>query len=108
MSGTHDSEEGEHPEADDALPEEVAEEEPDWEMAPDSDAEFEPDAERRAVLREVADDVYGDTSESKQVAAILYRVSDLYDPDEDTSPEEIYLNVRHIMDIKEQGGLRKD
>ncbi|SFG36783.1 hypothetical protein SAMN04488063_1824 [Halopelagius inordinatus] len=82
--------------------------EPDWEMAPDSDAAFEADAERRARLRDIADDIYGDTSESKQVAAILYRVSDLYDPDEDTSPEEIYLNVRHIMDIKAEGGLRKE
>ncbi|RDI73150.1 hypothetical protein [Halopelagius longus] len=95
-------------EEDASLPDEVAEEEPDWEMAPDSDAEFEPDAERRELLREVAEDVRGDSSESRQVAAILYRVSDLYDPDEDTSPEEIYLNVRHIMDIKEQGGLRKE
>lgn len=80
-------------------------EDPDWEMAPDSDAAFPPDDEKRALLREIAEDVRGDSSESKQVAAILYRVSDLYDPDEDTSPEEIYLNVRHIMDIKAQGGI---
>ncbi|QIB74837.1 hypothetical protein GL213_06305 [Halogeometricum borinquense] len=93
---------------DEELPEELQEDEPDWEMAPDSDAEFEPDAERREFLREIAEDVYGDSSESKQLSAILYRVSDLYDPDEDTSPEEIYLNVRHIMDIKAKGGLRKD
>ena len=79
----------------------------DWEMAPDSDAEFPDDPETREFLREVAADVRGDSSESKQVAAILYRVSDLYDPSEDTSPEEIYLNVRHIMSIKEQGGLRR-
>ncbi|KTG27446.1 hypothetical protein [Haloferax profundi] len=77
----------------------------DWEMAPDSDAEFPADPEKMAFLREIADDVYGDSSESRQVSAILYRVSDLYDPDGDTSPEEIYLNVRHIMDIKAQGGL---
>ncbi|ELZ94219.1 hypothetical protein C440_11378 [Haloferax mucosum ATCC BAA-1512] len=77
----------------------------DWEMAPDSDAEFPADPETVELLREVADDIYGDSSESKQVSAILYRVSDLYDPDGDTSPEEIYLNVRHIMDIKAQGGL---
>ncbi|ADQ66849.1 hypothetical protein C499_03788 [Halogeometricum borinquense DSM 11551] len=93
---------------DEELPEELQEDEPDWEMAPDSDAEFEPDAERREFLRGIAEDVYGDSSESKQLSAILYRVSDLYDPDEDTSPEEIYLNVRHIMDIKAKGGLRKD
>ncbi|WP_191965441.1 MULTISPECIES: hypothetical protein [Haloferax] len=77
----------------------------DWEMAPDSDAEFPADPEKVALLREIADDVYGESSESRQVSAILYRVSDLYDPDGDTSPEEIYLNVRHIMDIKAQGGL---
>ncbi|GAB3418952.1 hypothetical protein GCM10027435_19760 [Haloparvum alkalitolerans] len=82
-----------------------AEDDPDWEMAPDSDAEFSPDDEKRELLRAVAEDVRGDSSESRQVAAILYRVSDLYDPDEDTSPEEIYLNVRHIMDIKAQGGI---
>ncbi|WP_224449351.1 hypothetical protein [Haloprofundus salilacus] len=86
---------------------EESEDEPDWQMAPDSDADFRPDDERVRVLREVAEDVYGDSSESKQLSAILYRVSDLYDPDGDTSPEEIYLNVRHIMNIKEQGGLRR-
>ncbi len=79
----------------------------DWEMAPESDATFPADPERRAFLREIAADVRGESSESKQLSAVLYRVSDLYDPDEDTSPEEIYLNVRHIMSIKEQGGLRR-
>jgi len=38
---------------------------------------------------------------------MIYRVSDLYDPDEDTSPEEIYLNMRHIMNIKAQGGIER-
>ncbi|ELZ54760.1 MULTISPECIES: hypothetical protein [unclassified Haloferax] len=80
-------------------------EEVDWEMAPDSNADFPADPERVAFLREIADDIYGESSESRQVSAILYRVSDLYDPDGDTSPEEIYLNVRHIMDIKAQGGI---
>jgi hypothetical protein len=74
----------------------------------DAGARFASDAERRELLREVAEEVYGDSSESRQLSAVLYRVSDLYDPDEDTSPEEIYLNVRHIMDIKEQGGLRTE
>jgi hypothetical protein len=73
-----------------------------------ADAEFAPDAERRELLRAAAEDVYGDSSESRQLSAVLYRVSDLYDPDEDTSPEEIYRNVRHIMDIKAKGGLRTD
>ena len=67
--------------------------------------EFPDDAEVRAFLRDIAADVRGDSSESKQLSAVLYRVSDLYDPDEATSPEEIYLNVRHIMRIKSQGGI---
>ena len=69
--------------------------------------EFADDDEVRAFLRAVADDVRGDSSESKQLSAILYSVSDLYDTDEQTSPEEIYLNVRHIMQIKAQGGIER-
>lgn len=69
--------------------------------------EFADDEAVRAFLRDVAEDVRGDSSESKQLSAILYRVSDLYDGDEETSPEEIYLNVRHIMRIKAEGGLRR-
>ncbi|ELZ40537.1 hypothetical protein [Halorubrum tebenquichense] len=69
--------------------------------------EFADDEAVRAFLREVAEDVRGDSSESKQLSAVLYRVSDLYDEAEETSPEEIYLNVRHIMRIKAEGGLRR-
>jgi hypothetical protein len=81
-------------------------------VAPESAADaageaFADDAEVREFLREIAADVRGDSSESKQLSAVLYRVSDLYDPDESTSPEEIYLNVRHIMRIKEQGGIER-
>ncbi|PSQ55770.1 hypothetical protein BRD22_08075 [Halobacteriales archaeon SW_8_68_21] len=72
-----------------------------------SDAEFAADAEVREFVREVAEDVRGDSSESKQLSAVLYRVSDLYDEEEEMSPEEIYLNVRHIMRIKSEGGLRR-
>ncbi|GAB7008922.1 hypothetical protein [Halorubrum trueperi] len=72
-----------------------------------TDEAFVEDDEVRAFLREIAADVRGDSSESKQLSAILYRVSDLYDPAERTSPEEIYLNVRHIMKIKEQGGIER-
>lgn len=82
-------------------------EDPDWQMAPDSDAAFQPDPETVAFLREIAEDVRGESSESKQLAAILYRVSDLYEEGGGTSPEEIYLNVRHIMNIKEQGGIER-
>lgn len=92
--------------SDDELPPDLQEE--DWALAPDSDAEFVPDADRRRFIRQVAEDVRGESSESKQLSAILYRVSDLYDPDEDTSPEEIYLNVRRIMQIKERGGLERE
>lgn len=78
-------------------------------IVPDSagDTEFPDDDEVREFLREIAADVRGDSSESKQLSAILYRVSDLYDADEETSPEEIYLNVRHIMRIKAQGGIER-
>ncbi|PSQ28969.1 hypothetical protein BRD03_01415 [Halobacteriales archaeon QS_9_68_17] len=68
-------------------------------------SDFEPDEERVESLRSVADDVRGESSESRQIAAILYRVSDLYDEDEDTDPREIYLNVRNILKVKERGGL---
>jgi hypothetical protein len=55
----------------------------------DADGEgFPADERRRLFLRQIADELRGDSSESRQLAAILYRVSDLYDPDEDTSPEE--------------------
>lgn len=94
---------------DDRLPEDLREDDdPDWQLAPDSEGEFVADAETREFLRRVAEDVRGDSGESKQLSAILYRVSDLYDPGEDTSPEEIYLNVRRIMQIKERGGLRRE
>ena len=96
-----DGDADEHPEA-------LHEDDADWQHALESDEEFAADAETRGFLRAVAEDVRGDSGESKQLSAILYRVSDLYDPEEDTSPEEIYLNVRRIMQIKERGGLRRE
>lgn len=69
--------------------------------------EFEPDEERVEFLREIAEDVRGDSSESEQIAALLYRVSDLYDADEETTPEEIYRNARNILRVKERGGLER-
>ncbi len=66
------------------------------------------DPEKVALLRDVADEVRGDSGESKQVAAILYRVSDIYDPDEETTPEHVYLNVRNILRIRERGTLERD
>lgn len=70
--------------------------------------EFDPDPERASLLREVAEDVRGDTSESERLAAILYRVSDLYDADEETTHEEIYRNVRTILRITERGTLERE
>lgn len=67
--------------------------------------DFEPDPERVAVLREVADEIRDESSESKQLANVLYRVSDLYDPDEETTPEDIVRNVTFILEVKERGGL---
>jgi hypothetical protein len=67
----------------------------------------EPDPERMALLRAVAEEVRGESGESAQLSAILYRVSDLYDPDEDTTPEHIYRNVRNILGIKEAGGIKR-
>ncbi|RKD97247.1 hypothetical protein [Halopiger aswanensis] len=67
--------------------------------------EFDPDPERVDLLRQVADDVRGETSESKQLANILYRTSDLYDEDEETTPEEIVRNVKFILEVNERGGL---
>jgi hypothetical protein len=72
---------------------------------PDSSRAFDPDPERVERLREVADDVRGETSESKQLANVLYRTSDLYDPDEETTPEEIVRNVKYILEVTERGGL---
>ena len=67
-----------------------------------------PDPERAAMLREVAEEIRGESSESEHVAAILYRVSDLYDPGEETSVEDIYVSVRNVLRIKERGTLERD
>jgi flagellar biosynthesis protein FlhB len=72
------------------------------------DERIEPDVDRAALIRAVAEDVRGDSSQSEQLAAILYRVSDLYDPDEETTPEEIYRNVVNILRITERGTLERD
>ena len=62
---------------------------------------YGPDMERAKTLRDIADDIRDESSESKLVAAILYRISDLYDPDEETSPKDIYVNMREIIRTKE-------
>jgi len=75
--------------------------------SPATDGDVEPDAEKRDVLRAVAADVRGRSSEADQVAAVVERVSDLYDPEEDTSPTEIYLNMQYILEVMEQGGIER-
>jgi hypothetical protein len=70
--------------------------------------EFESDPERVATLREIADDVRGETTESEQVANLLYRVSDIYDDDEDTDPRDVYVNMKQILRVKEQSGMGRD
>ena len=73
--------------------------------SPDGGGAIDPDPDRMRLLRAVADDLRGESSESQQLAAVLYRVSDLYDESEETTPEEIYRNVRFILEVKERGGL---
>lgn len=63
------------------------------------------DSERARLLRETADDIRGESSESEQIAAMIYRVSDLYASDQETTPEEIYRNIGNILEIKARGGL---
>jgi len=77
-------------------------------MSDEDSDRFEPDPERVRLLRETADEIRGESGESQQVAAILYRVSDLYDEDEETTPEEIYLNVRNVLRIRERGTLERE
>ena len=66
------------------------------------------DPEKVALLREVAGEVRGDTSESEQLAAIVYRLSDLYDEAEETTPEDIYRATRHIVNVKKRGTLARE
>lgn len=103
---SEDAPTGSEPE-DGTAPEDADGDGEDWAMSPEADAAFEPDAEKRDVLRAVAADVRGRNSEADQVAAIVERVSDLYDPEEDTSPKEIYLNMQYILEVMEQGGIER-
>jgi len=63
---------------------------------------------KREVLREVAEDLRASDeheTEAGRLAAVVHRVSDLYDETEDTDPQHIYLNMKNILEISEQGGL---
>ena len=71
----------------------------------DDEVRIDDDPERAALLRDVAAEIRGESSQSQQVAAMVYRVSDLYDPDEETTPQDVYLNMRNILRVKERGGM---
>jgi len=64
------------------------------------------DEEKREVLRAVAADLRGPdaSTEAEKLAATVMRVSDLYDESAATSARDIYLNMRTIVQISEQGG----
>ncbi|MDL0122626.1 MULTISPECIES: hypothetical protein [Halobacterium] len=67
------------------------------------------DAEKRAVLRSVADDLRDEdgnqSTEAERIAALVHRVSDIYDDDADVDAQHVYLNMRNILQISEQGGI---
>ena len=64
------------------------------------------DHEKRDALREVADDLREEgTEEAERIAATVHRVSDIYDDGEDTDAQHVYLNMRNILQISEQGGI---
>jgi len=74
-------------------------------------ASFPDDPERVACLRAAADDLRTRGADrASLLAAVLYRVSDLYDPEEpaDTTPEGIYRNMRNILQVTERGTLARD
>jgi DNA-binding transcriptional ArsR family regulator len=70
-------------------------------------SEFGPDPERVEMLRAVAEEIRQseDSSEAEQLAAVVHRVSDLYDDAEETSPREIAIAMRTILRVSDQGGI---
>jgi len=65
---------------------------------------LDPDPERAALLREVAAEIR-ETEDAEQVAALVHRVSDLYDPEEQTTTEEIRRAMAFVLEVKERGGI---
>ena len=66
------------------------------------------DTEKRDVLRAVADELREEESdEAERIAALVHRVSDIYDESEDTDPQHVYLNMRNILQISERGGIER-
>ena len=78
-------------------------------MADDTDTEWTDD-QKRSALRAVAADLRGPEAgaEAERLAATVQRVSDLYDTAEETSPKEIYLNMRTLFQVAESGGRDED
>ncbi len=76
-----------------------------------SAAEFPDDPDRVACLRAAADDLRERGADrASLLAAVLYRVSDLYDPEQpaETTPEGVYRNMRTILQVTERGTLARD
>jgi len=66
------------------------------------------DREKRDALREVADELRDeDSEEAERIAALVHRVSDIYADDEDVDAQHVYLNMRNILQISEQGGIER-
>ncbi|MDH5019900.1 hypothetical protein [Halobacterium rubrum] len=66
------------------------------------------DTQKRDALREVADDLRDeDSDEAERIAALVHRVSDIYDDAEDVDAQHVYLNMRNILQISEQGGIER-
>jgi len=67
------------------------------------------DADKRDALREVADELReeGGSEEAERIAALVHRVSDIYDDAEDVDAQHVYLNMRNILQISEQGGIER-
>ncbi|RRJ28192.1 hypothetical protein [Halocatena pleomorpha] len=66
------------------------------------------DPETAVTLRSIAEEIrQSEGTNNEQIAAMLYRVSDLYDPAESTTTQDIYLNMRNILNVKERGGLHR-
>ncbi len=76
-------------------------------MSDDDAFDPAPAPERVRVLRETADDLRA-AERGELLGAILYRVSDLYDPTEQTTPAAVYRNVRTILRVTERGTLARD
>ncbi|WP_232685910.1 hypothetical protein [Halobacterium zhouii] len=78
-------------------------------MTDEADDGIASDDGKRDVLREVADDLreQDGSDEAERIAAVVHRVSDIYDENEETDAQHVYLNMRNILQISEQGGIER-